>query len=130
MHNRNPHDPWTPDYGDDPEWYINAEGRRYKAKPKPQAEGPLRVGIPVLDYLNANDWKRQNGPKPTTRREKRHARFDRFWDGIVTSIVLAMCATGIAGALVVGGFLEMPDLPAKKPAPVTVEAPTSSECGR
>lgn len=121
-------DPWTPDYGNDPDWFINQDGHRYKAKPKEAA--PARSGIPVIDYLNARDWERNNGPRPTTRRERRHVRFDRFWDGIVTSIVLAMCATGIAGALVVGGFLKMPDSPVKKPAPVTVEAPTSSECGR
>lgn len=121
MNNHN--DPWNTDYGDDPDWYINQYGHRYKAKTKAPISGPLRSGVPVVDYLNTRDWERRNGPKPVTRQEKSHARFDRFWDGIVTSLVLAMCAIALAGTLAIGGFLEIPEkFTGNKPAvPVTVD---------
>jgi len=80
-----------------------------------------RTGVSIFDYL-------ENRERPSSMlarlNDKGMARFDRMMAGLLYAALAGLMVSTL-------GILSEPaDGPAKEPTPVTVEAPTSLECGK
>lgn len=93
-------DTWTPDYGNDPDWYVNADGHRYKAKPKnpSQTQPSAQLATPCeCEQRSVRHWVYDNGP---------HVVSTFIW-----------CMLLVVVALVFAGVLSRPE-PKYQPIPV------------